>query len=305
MSAVSTKWFSKDDAALIALATILCGLAAWMIWLNDPLRYLEEAPVVGELNTEGQIRRRRAGLLFWEQLDNNSPLYLKDTLVSPPQTSAVIHLKNGTSITLEPNSMLQLKEILKHNFEATVFYGNAREKGVGAQRVALAKTEKRQSMAAIQRVAMKPLVITLVNELPDLFPLLEKERNFFTRVNETFQAIPVREPIKRILYRDRPVALDSIEFFTLQLRIPGGGTKLNTKKMRWVNLSWTRIPLKDTRYTVEFSPRKDFSSAVTYNTARTELPMQLTTVGKYYVRVRALHKNKRINSSPIELEIAP
>ena len=101
MSVATAKATGRDDWVLMVLATLGAIGALYYLWLSNPLNDLVGASAIGELETAGTIQRRRAGLLFWEKLRGESSLFLKDTLVSPSDTSATISLNNGTVIEME------------------------------------------------------------------------------------------------------------------------------------------------------------------------------------------------------------
>ncbi|MCB0406372.1 MAG: hypothetical protein KDD51_16440, partial [Bdellovibrionales bacterium] len=170
MQTVQSKSVPIQDWAILALATVAAMASMAYLWHTDPVRRLREAPSIGTVTSGAGVRRRRSGLMVWESLVDASSLYLRDTLVTPPGGSGVLTLNNGTKIEMGPDSMLQLKEVERYRFEATVFYGRAKSRPPPASKVMVALNNQAQTRQktvdkTVRNILKKIAVISTVEEL--------------------------------------------------------------------------------------------------------------------------------------------
>jgi len=67
-------------------------------------------PVVGQIKVQGSVRRRVARSLHWANLTDGT-VHLKDIVYTPRDSRAVVTFKNGKTLEMEPDSMVQFDEL--------------------------------------------------------------------------------------------------------------------------------------------------------------------------------------------------
>ena len=143
--------------------------------------------------------------------------------------------------------MLQLKEVLKHRFEATIFYGGAKKKSSTRKgtRVALAhrKEEKKKTATrTIQKIIKQTFVISLVEDLPSIDPLIDEHKEWTKKLDLAFTAERGLASLPKAKLAE-PESLKDIKFYTVQVLEPYA-PKDETIPLRlgsWVNLVWSPV----------------------------------------------------------------
>ena len=118
----------STDKRLLTLA--LLGLCILGIWYYKGSSRIWPTPPIATLFTEGEIKRRGARSLEWEDIHGETKIYLRDTVFTPERTRSEVVFPNGTVFRLEPNSMVQFDEVTLNNVDLVLLEGNVVLKSV-------------------------------------------------------------------------------------------------------------------------------------------------------------------------------
>ena len=103
---------SKRYTLRTFLVATLClsGAGAGAYFLYRDLMQGESAfkgtPIANLERRAAKVRRKPASSYVWQHIDENSPIYLKESIQTGPESAAIVRLENGTVLELGENSLV-------------------------------------------------------------------------------------------------------------------------------------------------------------------------------------------------------
>lgn len=281
---------SGSDRVIIGVGSLLATIACWFLFFAPPTTDWEStSPEIGEVHAQGKIRRRHARVLQWEDISDESAVYLRDILYVPEGATATVVMKDGKQIQLAPESLVQFDDITVHEIEISLW-----EK---VQQVARAKPKLFRLMPL-----PKP---PRAGALPDLFPLITAFEDLTQRLEAVRKAsLAIGKP-PALEKMPRSAALRDLKEFDVQIVNPADGEKLQLNGERWMKMTWTPIPLIGVTYEILMSRFKDFRQTIPHQTQSTSVNVQFQDPGKYFWRVRVRRGAESIQSPVSIFEMVP
>jgi len=247
-----------SDRWLLGISLLGFLLSLYLLFFFTFHGELDESMKVGVLRTEKSVQRRHAKRLRWADIEAEGDIYFKDLVYVPKSTKAVVTLKNGRVLNLEPDSMVQFDEFLLDGIQISLFdFG-------------------------LFRLMPYPRVKRLEG-LPDPRPLELLHEQTTDRLRAQLKRSPAREPLGTL---DALVPLDNCKDYDIRIISPLD-EKFNLRKNQWLNLAWTPVPLKGVEYQIQVARRSDFKNALVHKTRSTRLVIQFDDQGTYFWRISA------------------
>ncbi|MCP4133963.1 MAG: FecR domain-containing protein [bacterium] len=103
------KWLSKDIIFLVVMLSIV-GTASARLYLDSQQRIgHKKTDAIGTITFKKKTAKRKySEQVVWETVPQNSPLYNYDSIRTGDDSVAVVHLKDGTEIELDENTLIML-----------------------------------------------------------------------------------------------------------------------------------------------------------------------------------------------------
>lgn len=109
--------FSRTERLLLVLGIVIVAVMAYSFIADVPLislfmpnsaeKFLS-TPIGTTVKVEGRVLRQRTADFEFKPLTENMPLYPNDTVMTGPNSTAVLSLNNGRKVELTPNSLIKL-----------------------------------------------------------------------------------------------------------------------------------------------------------------------------------------------------
>ncbi len=102
----------NSDKIMVGISAIIISTFSLLLFLDFTAKIdVGEAREIGTITYKKKVSQRKYGTqVIWESIDQNSPVYINDSIRTAELSQAVIHLADGTSIELDENSMILLAE---------------------------------------------------------------------------------------------------------------------------------------------------------------------------------------------------
>lgn len=108
-------WMKEWKVAIILVSNSIIFLFLFYFDVNKTTEF-GNREIIGDINFKyNTVKRKFEHNVVWSDLDLNSIISLRDSILTEANSNAVIHLKDGTEIHLEPESMviLDISDALK------------------------------------------------------------------------------------------------------------------------------------------------------------------------------------------------
>ncbi|MCZ8239219.1 MAG: FecR domain-containing protein [Leptospiraceae bacterium] len=108
-------WMKEWRVAIILVSNSIIFLTLFYFDVNKSTDF-GSREIIGDINFKyNTVKRKFEHQVVWSDLDMNSIISLRDSILTEANSNAVIHLKDGTEIHLEPESMviLDISDALK------------------------------------------------------------------------------------------------------------------------------------------------------------------------------------------------
>ncbi len=104
---------SRSDLIALGTSAAVITLSSVLLYL-DFTRKIEVKNVrkIGTISFKREVAQRRyLSQVVWEDVEQNIPVYNNDSVRTSDNSEAVIHLNDGTDISIDENSMIQLSSL--------------------------------------------------------------------------------------------------------------------------------------------------------------------------------------------------
>ncbi len=102
----------NNDALMVGVCALVISTCSLLLFLDFTSRIeAGDAEQIGTITFKKRVSQRKYGAqVIWEDIEQNAPVYLNDSLRTSEMSEAVVKLKDGTSIELDESSMIVLSE---------------------------------------------------------------------------------------------------------------------------------------------------------------------------------------------------
>lgn len=251
---------SIQDRILVLLAVISFGVTGYFLFFGIPRNWLGSLQKIGKITAESPIRRRHSGTLSWQSIRGTQDIYLRDIVYVPKETSAQVELA-GKKFTIPADTMVQFDESSIDQFEITLLE-------LKSTNVPIALPQHRAKLS---------------NLLPDITPYELRHSELKSR---TFSAIyEAPQLAKAFPMGPNTFSLDKLPDYEIRLLSPAPD-RYNLRANRWMQMSWTPVPIGGVSYTLEVSKDSRFRKMLPHKTGSNRLLVQFDDEATFYWRVR-------------------
>jgi len=295
---------------------LLNGMNLISIPLMDQVFETSTASSVGKIVfTEQSVRRRRDGSLSWYPIAENASVYLRDTILTGPQSQVRVALGSGVHIELSEDSLIYLSPSLpafqSQIFQIEMLRGKVAVRAqrptslrVGNQMIEL----KGPSMLSISKKSAndKPEIFVksgvvkwLDSQARELASLAEGSRSVLLD-NQTIApvVVPVPPPEAQLQKDTAHEATEKAlprEWGTLEFALHTGIKSRYSYLGKAVEFRWLEISGAES-YEIEISKNPDFKMSQTFKTAKNVLKWSPSQEGKFFCRVRAFDPERGLSA---------
>lgn len=252
----------KGDRTILLFASLGLVAVLYLLFFYNPHGPLSNAVEVGTLRTDSMVRRRHAKTLYWHDLRREGIIYLRDIVYTPKDSMAIVTFKDGRTLELKPDTMVQFDEITVDGIQITLFD------------------------LSLFRLIPYPKV-DRSNTLPDPRPLELRQGEFTARLTDK-----IKGPINLAKLRKidlSPFILNRLSDYLVVLLRPENKV-YNLKANRWLQTLWTPVPVDGVLYELQVGQDPAFKRYLAHRPKKNKLLVQFESTGKYFWRVKA-HKD--------------
>ncbi len=282
----------KSDRLILVVASLFALLISHRLFFKVyEIPPGDNALELGNIHTEGTVRRRHGKSLAWGDVSGTSTLYLRDILITPKEIGATVTWGNGQSLLIEPNTMVQFDEVSNDKIQIVLYEGKVKQAQKSPTQTAPMHKIVVQKQETIKIVPYPKTarLQTLDSDLLSGNALAELK----VHTDNLLQKNLVFEPITPIV--DKPFNLNRITDYKIVLLTPSP-SQFNAVYNSWQKFSWDYAPLDNIEYQIEISKEQNFDRLITHKTRKKELELQFQDPGRYYWRIRALQNSASIIS---------
>lgn len=274
------------DRALLVLALVLFIFSAHGLYFSQKPTGLDPSAIeLGNLVSNGKIKRRHAKSLHWQTVSGENKVFLRDIVYTPKDSTAEFRWGNGHVLNLEPDSMVQFDEVTLDKIEIQLIEGKVKSHPNIKARMIVQKKEAPMRLLPYPKSDKFKVGIPkfelLKGELDALDVRLEKIASATLLPFETLKTI--KEEKK------------SLTDYTAKILAPNK-EKFSLARNKWIQLKWQKIPLQGITYTLEISREPSFGRFVSHQTEENTLSIQFEDAGIYYWRVKVIEAGKTLVS---------
>lgn len=283
----STEWI---DVRLIQLSVLLIMVSGFFLFRNSHQNQLVDGlSTIGELYAEGKISRRHSKSLSWQKIQGESKVFDRDMVFTPKDTHAVVTLPDGSTLVLEPESLVEFGARIQERFPIVIFSGKAKLIDPISKKEEILTPPVSTSQLMLAPVKEEPVIPIFIE--PDL--LKGSQLSLLNQI-EAIEAQPL-PIVPEIDLLPAQLEMDSLLDYQLTLDTPRPGNQRNNREF-WLSLKWSPVPLEGVKYVLELSRTPDFSGSMTYQTIQSEIELHLYDSGKYFWRVTSLRGKEELRS---------
>jgi len=293
--------YSTGERQYLVLSILILIFLFWLLYL-DYQRSLAsgERRVVGTITFKNRVAQRKyEGQVVWENIpEQKVPVYNRDSIRTADLSTAMIELKNGVKIDLEPNTMIILN-ISEAEANINFEYGSISTKGSTDGAGKEASESFINIVSGDKKVALK--------EGSDVHLAQNKENDFTLFVKKGVASLltdegkekTIEENQKADFTKETTAEALKVEEVPVTLTTPPSEARIfSDTRLTPVQFEW-KNDQKFVDYTFEINTHRDFTKnriARNLTGAKTEAPLE---EGDYYWRVVAKEKNGNVVSSEV------
>ncbi|GAB4440612.1 MAG: hypothetical protein OHK0011_23100 [Turneriella sp.] len=133
--------FSKADAAFTAVVVTGIALLSTALYLHSRMRSTGGGEVIGKVYYKREIAMRKfSDRMVWEDVDNGSPLYSHDAVMTGNYSDAELVLNSGLKLRLEANTLIEL-DLEGEGLNLKLAGGGIKATGTGSSRTTVTTTD--------------------------------------------------------------------------------------------------------------------------------------------------------------------
>lgn len=284
----------NSDFWILSISSTLIVTLSTMFYFDYTTKVASASTkIIGTISFKNRVAQRKyQRQVIWEEVEQNTLVYNNDSIRTAELSDAIIHLKDGTEINVDENSLIQLSQspsAININFE----HG-----AISANRVSIGE----ESLTKLN-IASKDTTISIDKSDVVLEKNIGKE-DLNVVVNKGEAQLQVGNQ-KKVIQKDEKAIVSQdkgevdIEKSKLILNEPAVNklliSKLSTQKIKF---SWNEVKEKVKVY-LEISRDKRFKELIINKQVKTNSKVQYIKAGNYYWRIKSIDKNKKENFSEI------
>ncbi len=267
---------------------IVVGTSSLIILLFSTLLYFDftkklsvaNAQEIGTITFKKKIAQRKySGQVVWEEVDQNMLVFNNDTIRTSEISEAVVHLKDGTDISLDENSMILLSidaNAININFsQGSIFakrggiQGDVKEITIQSQD---AKVSITNSDVQLTKTEKKDLDLTVTGgsakvQIADNEQVVEKDQKIILAKGS--------KELKIVKLQIKPISPDPNKYF------------ITSSDFSDVGFSWEPVEGNPDIY-LEISRDKDFGRPIVKRKSEQNSVTERLQAGTYYWQLRAV-----------------
>jgi hypothetical protein len=249
-----------------------------------------ESELIGTITFKRKVAHRKyASQVVWEELEQNEKIYNYDSIRTADLSEAIIHLKDGTEIDLNENSMILLalsRDEIDLKFTQGSIYANRDE---------LKDNAKKLSITALGTTVVvgKGNVNLSRHEGMDL-NLTVNRGNATIKTGEAEKLVKADQKV--IVSKDNK----EIRVLPLNLRPtspPPNGYFITTSDSKTIDFSWKPVKGQSDVY-LDIASDSQFNDIITQKKASRNATVSLQR-GIYYWRLRAINRAREVEYSEV------
>ncbi len=95
---------------MLGASALIIGTVSFLLFLDFTSKIeAGDAEQIGVITFKKRVSQRKYGTqVIWEEIEQNAPVYVNDSIRTAERSEAVVKLKDGTSLELDENSMIVL-----------------------------------------------------------------------------------------------------------------------------------------------------------------------------------------------------
>ncbi|MBI4405284.1 MAG: hypothetical protein HY537_14065 [Deltaproteobacteria bacterium] len=283
------------DKLLLVVST---GVFVWLFYLlffQTHQAQKGEAQIIGTLQSETGVKRRHSGSLSWGEIKGEAPVYLRDIIYTPKNSTGKVTFNNRRTLELASDSMIQFDEVTTDSVEVSLIGGELKETGPEKD-VRIAKREPLKILPILTRRAKQ------LAYLRDPEYLTKHLNSLKERIDQSVYKKPKLETLATQFQSTS--GLDKLDYFELQIVQPRTNAMFSSSE-KWIELLWTPIPVDGVRYELQVARDKTFKRMLVHKTVKHQLLLQFEDLGDYHLRVLAHKGKEHITSPPSAIVLVP
>ncbi len=284
----------SSDLIAASLSTIIISTFSVLLYFDFTKKVEASNSVeVGTISFKRRVAQRKyAAQVIWEDIKQKQLVFNNDSIRTSEDSEAVIHLKDGTEIELDDNSMIILalaKNSININFE----HGSISAKRTGGI--------EGQNIRQV-RILSKDTSISIENSNVKLSKL--ENQNLDLSVSKGVAVINTNFG-QQIIKKDQQILLSAkkeAKVYKKQLKLVSPETrsyKITKSKKSSVHFAWEKIKDRGKLF-FEISKNKNFKKTIYKKSIRKNYINKKLSSGSYYWRLRfKSRKHKKTEISEI------
>lgn len=239
-----------------------------------------DAREIGKITYKKRVSQRKYGnQVIWEDVENNTPVYINDSIRTSDLSEAVVRLQDGTSIELDENSMILLAESsgsININFAQGTMY--ARRAAVADPNAATVNITSGEATVSIEQSDVK------LSQSEDKQLNLTVSRGTAVLKTESEEKVLTQNQ-NAVLLKDAKVA--QVREIALRLVSPEPNRYfISPERTLPVSFAWEATgDAKDVYF--ELSRDRSFTAVVSRKRAAAPNAIEAVAGGEYYWRLKA------------------
>ncbi|MCX7677621.1 MAG: PQQ-binding-like beta-propeller repeat protein [Spirochaetes bacterium] len=103
----------SSDALMVGVSALIISACSFFLYLDFTAKIeVGDAEQIGIITYKKRLSQRKYGTqVIWEEIEQNSPVFVNDSLRTAERSEAVVKLNDGTTIELDENSMIVLAKM--------------------------------------------------------------------------------------------------------------------------------------------------------------------------------------------------
>lgn len=245
--------------------------------------------VVGKVTFRKEIAQRKfSNQVIWDNIEQNSPVYNYDSLRTAENSEATIHLKDGTEISVNENSMILL-EMTSKELDIKFSHGS-----ISAKRDNVDEDDVKDV-----KISSDTAVISIAKSDINLSQEMGKELNL--TVNKGDATIKSGDREEVIKENQQVIATkEEVKIYPLNLKLKNPQPQayfILKEASKPVPFSWEPVDNKNT-LTLEISNTNDFNRPMISKNVAGVSETTTLAPGIYYWRLKGInHQNKKMEFS--------
>jgi hypothetical protein len=285
------KFFNTNILAAGIGSVIIASFA--LLFYTDITKKADagESELIGTITFKRKVAHRKyASQVVWEEVEQNEKIYNYDSIRTADLSEAIIHLKDGTEIDLNENSMILLA-LSRDEIDLKFTQGS-----IYAKRDELKDNAKKLSINALGTTVVvgKSNVNLSRHEGTDL-NLTVNSGNATIKAGEAERLVKADQKV--VVSKDKR----EVKVLTLNLRPtspPPNGYFITTSNSKTIDFSWKPVR-GQSDVNLEIASDNQFNNIITQKSVSRNATALTLQRGIYYWRLRAINREREVEYSEV------